>query len=65
MGDSTVKPVEYHFSSRKMTVWVQCDKPDGVITDGAPVIMKFVGQPLDNLRRWMKKQAGFVEVRYQ
>lgn len=47
----------YWLSCSKMTVRV--DVRDGVIIDAAPVVRKFVGQPLENLTRWMWKLGGF------
>ena len=29
-----------------------------IIVDAAPIVRKFVGQPLTNLIKWMKKQGG-------
>lgn len=47
------------FSNSKMTVFVE--EEDGIIIDSSPITRKFIGQPLDNLKRWMKKQSGFKE----
>ena len=55
---STQNMTEWWFSSEKMTVWVKTGK-HGIIIDGAPIIKKFSGQPLENLERWMKRQGGF------
>ena len=49
-------------SSKKMTVLV--DVQDGLITEAAPVTRKFIGQPLQNLIRWMRKQGGFRMEEY-
>lgn len=35
------------------------------ITSGAPVIRRFIGQPLDNLRAWMRKQGEFQESKLE
>lgn len=40
-----------------MTVWVAVER--GVIAETAPVVRMFVGQPLANLERWMRRQGGF------
>lgn len=48
----------YWLSTTKMTVGVRIDS-DGVIRETPPVVRKFIGQPLANLRRWMSKQPGF------
>lgn len=34
---------------------------NGTIVDGAPIIRKFIGAPLQNLRSWMWMQGGFKE----
>jgi hypothetical protein len=39
---------------KKFTVGVEVDR-SGVIRDAAPVVRKFIGQPLDNLVRWFRK----------
>lgn len=39
-----------------MTVLV--DVQDGLITKAAPVVRKFIGQPVGNLVRWMRRQGG-------
>lgn len=48
------------FSSLSMTV-VVIVYANGVshIVDTAPVTKKFIGQPLENLERWMSSQGGF------
>jgi hypothetical protein len=48
----------YWLSSVKFTVLVDTDS-NGKITKAAPVVNVFVGQPLSNLVKWMKKQGGF------
>lgn len=48
---------EYQFSSLRMTVWLSIG--DGVIQDSAPIVRKFIGQPVVNLEAWMQKQGGF------
>jgi len=48
----------FWFSSEKFTVLVDTDA-EGKITKAAPVVNIFVGQPIKNLVKWMKKQGGF------
>ena len=43
-------------SSRRMTIAV--DVVNGIIVETPPVVGKFVGQPIWNLIRWMRKQGG-------
>lgn len=42
-----------------MTVMIETI--DDIIVRGPPIIRKFKGQPINNLRRWMQKQGGFRE----
>ena len=44
-------------SSETMTV--QVDEENDVVVDAAPIVRKFIGQPMINLVRWMKRQGGF------
>lgn len=46
------------FSSHKLTVRVRVDEA-GIVRGDAPVIRKFIGQPVLNLARWMYEQGGF------
>jgi hypothetical protein len=48
----------YRLSSRKMTVAVDVDE-QSTVRAGAPVVHKFVGQPLAHLVRWMQQQGEF------
>ena len=48
----------YWVSSNKMTVCVDVD--GGVIVKAAPIVRKFIGQPLANLVRWLN--ADVVEI---
>ena len=41
-----------------MTIMVYCDA-QSIITKGPPIVRKFIGQPLENLKTWMRKQEGF------
>lgn len=53
----------YWLSSSRMTVGVKVE--NGIIVDAAPIVRKFVGQPVDNLKRWMNKQSGFKMEKIQ
>lgn len=44
-----------------MTVSVQEKK--GTITDAAPIVRKFINQPLENLERWMQRHGGFKKAK--
>lgn len=50
--------LSWYLSSPRMTV--QVDTRDGLIVWTAPVVGKFLAQPLYNLTNWMK--ADVVEV---
>lgn len=39
---------------------VQVTTVDGIIRDAAPIVRKFIGQPLANLVRW--KQCDCIEL---
>ena len=46
--------------------WLSCSRftikaivKSGVIVDAAPIVKRFVGQPLSNLRKWMISLGGF------
>ena len=43
----------WYLTSAKMSVRVDTDD-NGTIADAAPVVRKFVGQHIDNLKRWMQ-----------
>lgn len=47
-----------------MTISVDTDEKK-IITDSAPIVRKFTGQPLNNLINWMKRQGGFKLVEYK
>lgn len=51
---------EYQLTCPRFTVWVQTDTNRGTITDAAPLIRRFIGQPLVNLEWWA---YGFGEIR--
>jgi hypothetical protein len=43
-----------------MTVFCECENAPGfTIRKASPIIGKFVGQPIENLKGWMSKQGGF------
>lgn len=48
---------KWFMSSQRMTVKVTVR--DGIIIDAAPVVRKFVGQPIKNLEAWMRRHGGF------
>ena len=45
------------FSTERITVGVEVKK--GLVTQGPPIVQKFIGQPVMDLARWMRKQPGF------
>jgi len=47
-------------SNSRMTVAVMVT--DEQITDGPPIVRKFLGQPISNLIRWMKKYQGYKQA---
>lgn len=49
-------------SSSKMTVAIAVDLSSKLITDGPPIVRKFLGQPASNLIRWMSKQTGYKQA---
>ena len=53
----------FWLSSVAMTVVVEVQY--GRIVGGPPIVNRFIGQPLGNLREWMKRQGGFREHRYE
>lgn len=52
---------EWWVTSKRMTVWVQTRW--NIITDAAPIVKCFIGQPLDNLLNWLMKSTGDVKYR--
>ncbi|MHA1839868.1 MAG: hypothetical protein ACTSYO_07955 [Candidatus Ranarchaeia archaeon] len=46
-----------------MTVLVETK--DRHISKAAPIVRKFIGQPLNNLSNWMRKQGGFKIHKYK
>lgn len=43
-------PRDWWVSCPQFTVWVQTS--NGIILDSAPIVRRFIGQPLINLIRW-------------
>jgi hypothetical protein len=63
MPAASVKSTGHYLSSKRMTVLVEVK--NGKILRCPRAVGKFKGQPLDNLREWMKKQGGFKEWELQ
>jgi len=56
-----IEPTDWQMSANKMTFWCRTSNTDGnKIIDAAPIARKFIGQPLDNLKRWLSAQGGFI-----
>ncbi len=47
----------WRLSIPQMTVMVKTGE-DRRIVEAAPIVRKFVGQPLDNLVQWMDRKGG-------
>ena len=45
-------------STERMTVGVRV--LDGRIVETPPIVRRFLGQPEDNLVRWLSRQPGFL-----
>ena len=41
-----------------MTIGVGVDRYQRIVV-APPIVRRFIGQPLNNIRRWMQKQGGF------
>jgi hypothetical protein len=52
---------DYWVSSPIMTVAVSVDEKD-IITRAAPVVRRFMGQPLRNLTSWLRKHGPVAAV---
>jgi hypothetical protein len=52
----------YWLSCQKMTIEVHVDGINR-ITWAAPIVRKFVKQPLSNLEKWMSKLGGFQKIK--
>ena len=53
---------DYWLSNRQFTVLVQVDGGDRIIT-AAPIVRRFVGQPMEALRRWSEQRFGATDIR--
>ena len=53
------KTTSFWMSSKDMTITVGV--VDGIIRSAPPIVGKFIGQPIENLRRWMQTQPGYKE----
>jgi hypothetical protein len=52
---------EWWLSTDSMTVAIKTKKTKlglTVVTDGPPIIRRFINQPATNLERWLRKQGG-------
>ena len=47
-------------STETMTVIVEVDGRDKIVRT-PPVLRRFLGQDLDRLKSWLKKQPGYIE----
>lgn len=45
----------------KGTMTVQVGVVDGKIASAPPIVGKFIGQPIENLRKWMQAQGSYKE----
>jgi hypothetical protein len=50
--------MNYWLSTERMTVGVEV--VNGKIKTCPPIVQKFIGQPVENLISWMKRQPGFI-----
>jgi hypothetical protein len=56
-----------------MKHWISCaictvlvtTGANGIIVKAAPMVRRFLGQPLDNLLKWAVKQGGFQHVKWE
>ena len=54
--------MNYWISTDKFTCLVICDDNNKII-DTAPILMKFIGQSLTNLERWIKQKFySYIKV---
>ena len=57
----SIQHTDWQMSTNKMTFWCRTSNTDGnKIIDAAPIARRFIGQPLDNLKRWLSAQDGFI-----
>lgn len=54
----------YWLSSRRLTTTVTVS-PSGLVIESAPITHRFVGQPFNNLVRWMSRQGGLLKHQYK
>ena len=54
---SEMATMTWRLSIPQMTVMVKTGE-DRRIVEAAPIVRKFVGQPLDNLVQWMDRKGG-------
>ena len=54
---SQTATLTWRLSIPQMTVMVKTGE-DRRIVEAAPIVRKFVGQPLDNLVQWMDRKGG-------
>jgi len=45
----------------KGTITVQVGVVSGIIRSAPPIVGKFIGQPIEVLRRWMQAQGSYKE----
>jgi len=52
--NNRLRQMKYWISTNQFTIKVEVDGqgPDGKVTGGAPLIKKFIGQPIQNLYAW-------------
>ena len=56
-----------------MNHWVSCSKftvkvktdPHGTIVQAAPMVRKFLGQPIASLLKWASKLGGFQHCKWE
>lgn len=53
----------FWLSSERMTFGARVENQ--VVVEVAPIARVFIGQPMNNLVRWMQKQSGFRMYSYQ
>lgn len=46
--------VVYQLDNHRMTVKISTDEDERIV-DAAPIVRRFIGQPLENLIRWMSR----------
>lgn len=56
--------IYWYLSNTIMTVCVGVYEHSGIICVGPPIVSKFIGQHIDNLRMWMKRKPQYTEKIY-